>query len=159
MHRLGDRTGWFSGVEARAQPATIPAMVLPLILIDTPSTPPHAEAVTAIFADAQINAAIGNGNLLIPWPWWYGTVRDHSPTIRIDRLKCRPSQAASACTFSLTRTPADGASEEDQALPHRLSCQADLRWERDDGGTWAWHVVHKPHPGHSRTTMHCKSST
>lgn len=57
--------GWFSDIEAHAQPATIPAMVLPLILIDAPSTPPQAEAVTAIFADAHLNATIGNGNLLI----------------------------------------------------------------------------------------------
>jgi len=134
-------------------------MVMPLILIDAPSTPLHAEAVAAIFNDAQLNATIGNGNLLISWPWWYGYAGGPGPKIHIDTLTCRPHGEVSRCTFTLTRTSGEGASQEDQALVHRLSCRADLRWEQDDDGKWAWQVVHKPHPGHSRTTMKCAPSS
>lgn len=134
-------------------------MFMPLILVETSSAPSPNEAYAAIFNDAQHNAMIGNWNPLIDWPWVFGSDWKLPPTMRIDKLDCRPRGRSSRCTFTLTRIPAEGASEQDLALPRRLSCRADLELEQDDDGTWAWRVRHEPHPGHSRTTMQCKLAT
>jgi hypothetical protein len=105
---------------------------------------------SAIWADLQQNALIGNGN----WraSLWYNASSGNSPDLHIQQLKCTKTGSGQRCAFVLFR---DGgpATALGESAPDKLNCKAVFAREND-----GWSVVHTPprRKGHSNTSMKCK---
>jgi hypothetical protein len=119
-----------------------------------PTGAPSIESVrSAIWADVQLNATIGNSNEEVSWDWAFG-LGSRPPKLTIAGLQCRQA-AAYSCAFELLRTPNEAASADDKAQARRLLCTASFKWSPKDH---RWAVSHFPPPagrGHTHTSMHC----
>lgn len=115
------------------------------------SEPLKGQLQSAIWADLELNATIGNGNWLASL--WYNAGSDTASNLHIRELTCSQDGAVKRCAFELHR---DGGPKETmgEAAPDVLICVADLG-RTDDG----WSVAHTPpHKfGHSQTSMRCKT--
>jgi hypothetical protein len=114
----------------------------------------ETDAYGAIWDDLTLNAAIGNGNDIAGFDWYYspdGSGRTH----HIRELKCSGRRGhVRKCHFLLLRDPSpDVDSEAERRQPPLLSCRAFFHLTEDEG----WRVSHLPSydGGHTRTTMVC----
>lgn len=116
-----------------------------------PSEPLKGQLQSAIWADLQLNAMIGNGNWLASL--WYNAGSDTSPDLHIRKLTCSQAGSAQRCSFELRRDGGPKRAMGDTA-PDVLVCFADFA-PTDDG----WSVSHTlPHKaGHSQTSMRCET--
>ena len=116
-----------------------------------PAAPLARELKAAVWNDLQMNALIGNGNLLAAD--WYNAGSDTGPNLHIRDLLCNGSRSVKRCSFRLVR---DGGSVEVNGgqVPVTLVCGAAFVRGNDEGG---WSVRHTPplRVGHSQTTMRC----
>jgi hypothetical protein len=116
-----------------------------------PAEPLRGQLQSAIWADLQLNAMIGNGNWLASL--WYNAGSDTASDLHIRELMCSQDGSVQRCSFALHR---DGGPKEvmGEAAPEALICLADFE-KTDDG----WSISHtRPHKvGHSQTSMRCKT--
>ena len=125
-----------------------------LLLAATASLTPPLEPLkgqlqSAIWADLQLNAIIGNGNWLASL--WYNAGSETAPDLHVRELMCSQDGLVQRCSFVLHR---DGGPKEamGEAAPDALICSADFV-RTDDG----WAISHTPprKVGHSQTSMQC----
>jgi hypothetical protein len=116
-----------------------------------PTEPLKGQLQSAIWADLQLNAMIGNGNWLASL--WYNAGSDTASNLHIRELTCSQDGSVQRCSFSLHR---DGGPKEvmGEIAPDALICLADFG-RTEDG----WSISHTlPHRvGHSQTSMRCKT--
>ncbi|TPG39756.1 hypothetical protein EAH79_13745 [Sphingomonas koreensis] len=116
-----------------------------------PPEPQKGQLQSAIWADLQLNATIGNGNWIASL--WYQAGSDTAPNLHIEDLACTKTRSGQRCSFSLHR---DGGSVMvlGENAPDKLSCLASFSFNSD-----GWSVVHTPShgAGHSVTSMKCKT--
>lgn len=116
-----------------------------------PPEPLKGQILSAIWADLQLNATIGNDNGIASL--WYQAGSGTAPDLHIQDLACIQKRSQYRCAFVLHR---DGGPKtiSGQAAPARLACTASFHATDE-----AWSVVHEAprRMGHSRTSMLCKS--
>ena len=130
-------------------------LVLLLIAVAASLTPPSeplkGQLQSAIWADLQLNAMIGNGNWLASL--WYNVGSDTASDLHIRELTCSRGGSAQRCSFQLHR---DGGPKKamGEIAPDALVCVAGFN-RTDD----RWSVLHTPphKVGHSQTSMRCKA--
>lgn len=122
-------------------------------------TPPEekvaGELYSAIWADLQSNAIIGNGNELAARWANAGREQEKAPQLHIKDLLCTDGDRRLLCRFALLR---DGGvvTYLGEVAPDRLACSANFR--RADA-TDRWDIPRLPpgpNGGHSRITIECK---
>ncbi|WP_333570824.1 hypothetical protein [Sphingomonas sp.] len=130
----------------------LPVLLLAASAISSSSQEPSKEQLhSAIWADLQLNAMIGNGN----WPasLWYQAGSDTAPDLHIRDLTCTKEGSQPRCSFNLHR---DGGPKTvlGEAAAADLACSASFFADGE-----GWSVVHTPprHAGHSVTSMRCKA--
>ena len=115
-----------------------------------PNEPLKGQLQSAIWADLQMNAMIGNGNWLASL--WYNAGSETASDLHIRELTCAQDGSVQRCSFALRR---DGGPKEvmGETAPDALICLADFG-RTDDG----WSISHTPphKVGHSQTSMRCK---
>jgi hypothetical protein len=119
------------------------------------SAPSIEEVRSAIWADVQLNAMIGNGNDRVSWDWVFGEDRQHPPSLTIADLKCSKRKQPYRCEFNLIREASADAPSVEGTIAASLQCTASFKWLDDERH---WVVVHSPppeHRGHTRTSMRC----
>lgn len=118
--------------------------------LTAPTEPLKGQLQSAIWADLQLNAMIGNGNWLASL--WYNAGSDTASDLHIRELTCSQDGSVQRCSFALHR---DGGPKEvmGETAPDALICLADFG-KTDDG----WSISHTPphKVGHSQTSMRCK---
>lgn len=131
-----------------------PAMIALLlaaasVTFTAPLEPLKGKLQSAIWADLQLNAMIGNGNRIASL--WYQGGSDTAPNLHIEDLACTKTRLGQRCSFDLYR---DGGSVIvlGENAPDKLSCVASFSSNSD-----GWFVVHTPPhgAGHSVTSMKC----
>ena len=117
--------------------------------LSPPPEPIKGQLQSAIWADLQLNAMIGNGNWLASL--WYNAGSDASPNLHIQELKCVEFRSGQQCSFELYRDGGPGTVMGETA-PDKLICAANFSLSKD-----GWSVVHTPprKAGHSKTSMRC----
>ncbi|WP_375194826.1 hypothetical protein [Sphingobium sp.] len=117
----------------------------------TPSEPLKGQLQSAIWADLQLNAMIGNGNWLASL--WYQAGNDTAPDLHIQELRCGKTRTGHQCAFDLYR---DGGIKVvlNKAVPDRLACVASFALLRD--GLSVFHTSPRG-SGHSKTSMRCET--
>jgi hypothetical protein len=117
-----------------------------------PSEPLKGQLQSAIWADLELNAMIGNGNWIASL--WYQAGNDATRALHIQELRCGQTSAKLQCAFDLYR---DGGPQIvlNEAAPDRLSCVASFT-QSNDGLA----VLHTPprKSGHSKTSMRCEAT-
>lgn len=134
----------------------ITSMILLVSLIvaarlSQPAEPLAGQLRAAVWQDLQVNALIGNGNLLASD--WYNAGSDTDPDLHIRDLRCDSRNSVKQCSFRLIRDGVGGEVNRQQ-VPDKLACDAIFTRGSDENG---WGVKHTPlhRIGHSQTTMHC----
>ena len=118
-----------------------------------PPEPLKEQLQSAIWADLQLNAVIGNGNWL--GSLWYNAGSDTVSDLHIRELTCSRGGLVQRCSFALYR---DGGPKAvmGETAPDALICLANFR-KTDQ----RWSISHRPphKAGHSQTSMRCKVLT
>jgi hypothetical protein len=134
-------------------------LLLAALVAQQTSTGPSVQQVrSAIWADIELNATIGNGNDLVSWDWFFGEDREHPPKLTMVGLKCSERAQPYRCAFNLARDANAAAPSNDKAIGADLRCTASFKWSQDES---RWVVIHFPppkHRGHTRTSMRCTES-
>jgi hypothetical protein len=120
-----------------------------------PAEPLAGQLRAAIWADVQLNGAIGNGNG-VAWQWMnFWGYRDDAPLLRLSGLVCRGDATMQHCRFNLLRE--GGVIQVDgRPVSDRIHCEAPIRRYGERDREWAIpHRPPRPGGGHSRTTMRC----
>lgn len=129
------------------------ALILTAIaaFLTPPSEPLKGQLQSAIWADLELNAMIGNGNLLASL--WYNAGSDTASDLHIRELTCSQGGSAQRCSFLLYRDSGPKTAMGETA-PDALVCVAKFNRTGD-----RWSVLHTPprKVGHSQTSMRCKT--
>lgn len=123
------------------------------VILMAPSEPLEGQLQSAIWADLQLNAMIGNGSWLASL--WYNAGDGLGPDLHIRGLQCAMTSFGQRCSFDLYR---DGGPTNvlGETAPDKLACVAAFAHHSD-----GWSVIHAPPrgAGHSKTSMECKTSS
>jgi hypothetical protein len=129
----------------------VAVLVAALQTLEAPPEPVKGQVQSAIWADLQTNAMIGNGNWLASL--WYQAGSDTAPNLHIQHLACAKTRSGQRCSFVLHR---DGGPITilNETAPDNLACVADFTEAKGE-----WSIVHTPprKTGHSKTSMRCKA--
>ena len=130
--------------------SVLPVLFLLAQVMTMPPAPLKQQLQSAIWADLEANAMIGNGNWI--GSLWYNAANGSDENLHIRSLRCNKAGSGQRCAFELVR---DGPQKRvlGESAPVQLSCVA--RFARS-GTKWA--VVHAPprKVGHSKTSMRCE---
>jgi hypothetical protein len=129
--------------------------LLAAVSLSPPADDMAGEVRAAIWNDLQMNALIGNGNLV--GSLWYNASKDNAvvPDLHIQDLACRATARGYQCTFVLFR---DGGAVKvlGENAPAKLRCAATFERQGAEKGLGVKHLPTRG-SGHSRTTMKCHS--